>query len=131
MVIGSCQGPTATFENFKPIPHFRRLLGYGFSIPKDWNKRVTSNSGRFSRADPSRNDTYVSPENAEVRHMSRLHQSDGLSILARYTSVAAIALASSTLPLKSAANEQARDDQVKVESSEDGQTETGGRSAID
>ena len=25
MVIGSCQGPTATFENFKPIPHFRRL----------------------------------------------------------------------------------------------------------
>ncbi|HXM24792.1 MAG TPA: hypothetical protein VN957_02120 [Chthoniobacterales bacterium] len=63
--------------------------------------------------------------------MSRLHQSDGLSILARYTSVAAIALASSTLPLKSAPNEQARDDQVKVESSEDGQTETGGRSAID
>ena len=63
--------------------------------------------------------------------MSKLHQSDGLSILARYTSVAAIAIASSTLPLKSAANEQARDDQIKVESSEDGQIETGGRTAID
>ena len=63
--------------------------------------------------------------------MSRLHQSDGLSILARYTSVAAIAIASSTLPLKSAANEQGRDDQVKVESSEDGRTDTGDRSALD
>jgi len=44
-------------------------------------------------------------------------------ILARYTSVAAIAIASSALPLKSAANEDARDDQVKTEASEDGQTE--------
>jgi hypothetical protein len=51
--------------------------------------------------------------------MSRLHQSDGLSILARYTSVAAIAVASSALPLKSGANEQARDDQVKVEAIEE------------
>jgi hypothetical protein len=42
-----------------------------------------------------------------VEHMSRLHQSDGLSILARYTSVAAIAIASSALQVKSAANEQA------------------------
>ena len=50
--------------------------------------------------------------------MSRLHQSDGLSILARYTSVAAIGVATSALPLKSAANEQARDDQVKTEASE-------------
>jgi hypothetical protein len=63
--------------------------------------------------------------------MSKLHQSDGLSILARYTSVAAIAIASSALPLKSGANDQARDDQVKVESSEDGRNETGGRSALD
>jgi hypothetical protein len=63
--------------------------------------------------------------------MSRLPQSDGLSILARYTSVAAIAVASSALPLKSAANEQARGDQVKAEASEDGRTETGDRSALD
>ena len=63
--------------------------------------------------------------------MSRLYQSDGLSILARYTSVAAIAVASSALPLKSAANEQARDDQVKAEASEDGRTDTGDRSARD
>ncbi len=61
--------------------------------------------------------------------MSKSHQSDGLSILARYTSVEAVA--SSTLPLKSAANEQARDDRVKVEASEDGRTDTGDRSALD
>jgi hypothetical protein len=63
--------------------------------------------------------------------MSRLHQSDGLSILARYTSVVAIAVAASALPWKSATDEQARDDQVKVESSEDGRTDTGDRSALD
>ena len=63
--------------------------------------------------------------------MSRLHQSDGLSILARYTSVAAIAIASSALQVKSAANEQARDDQVKTEASEDGQTEAGDRPVVD
>jgi hypothetical protein len=63
--------------------------------------------------------------------MSKLHQSDGLSILARYTSVAAIAIASSALPLKSGANEQARDDQIKVERNEEGRTETGGPSALD
>ena len=63
--------------------------------------------------------------------MSRLHQSDGLSILARYTSVAAIAIASSALPLKSAAYEQARDDQLKTEASEDGQTEAGDRPVVD
>jgi hypothetical protein len=59
--------------------------------------------------------------------MSRLHQSDGLSILARYTSVVAVAIASSALPLKGGANDQARDDQVKVESGEDGRAETGSR----
>jgi hypothetical protein len=63
--------------------------------------------------------------------MSRLHQSDGLSILARYMSVAAIAFATSALPLKSAASEQARDDQVKVEAGEDGRTDTGDRSDLD
>jgi hypothetical protein len=63
--------------------------------------------------------------------MSRLHQSDGLSILARYTGVVAIAIASSGLPLKSAANEQARDDQVKTEASEDAQTEAGDRLVVD
>jgi hypothetical protein len=63
--------------------------------------------------------------------MSRLHQSDGLSILARYTSVAAIAVASSAVSLKSAANEQARDDQVKVEANEDGRSDTGDRSALE
>jgi hypothetical protein len=57
--------------------------------------------------------------------MSRLHQTHELSILARYMSVAAVEVASSALPL-SAANEQARDDQVKVEASEDGRTDTGG-----
>jgi hypothetical protein len=62
--------------------------------------------------------------------MSKLHQSDGLSILARYTSVVAIAIASSAVPLKSAANDQVRDDQVKVESSEDGQNEIDGRSVF-
>jgi ribosomal protein L12E/L44/L45/RPP1/RPP2 len=62
--------------------------------------------------------------------MSKLHQSDGLSILARYTSVAAIAIASSALPLKSGANDQVREDQAKVESSEDGQNETDGRSGL-
>jgi hypothetical protein len=59
------------------------------------------------------------PSESRVEHMNRLHQSDGLSILARYTSVAAITLTASALPLKNAANEQARDDQVKVEASED------------
>jgi hypothetical protein len=63
--------------------------------------------------------------------MSRLHQADGLSILARYTSVAAIAITSSALQLRSAANEPARDDQVKVAASEDGRTDTGDRSALD
>ena len=57
--------------------------------------------------------------------MSRFNQSDGLSILARYTSVVAIALASSATPLKSGANEQVKDDQIKAESSEDGRAETG------
>jgi hypothetical protein len=38
-----------------------------------------------------------------TRNMSRLHQSDGLSILARYTSVAAIAIASSA-PSETAIN---------------------------
>ena len=61
--------------------------------------------------------------------MTKLHQSDGLSILARYTSVEAVA--ASALPLKSAADEQARDDQAKVEASEDGRTDTGDRFALD
>ena len=61
--------------------------------------------------------------------MSKLHQSDGLSILARYRSVEAVA--ASALPLKRAANEQARDDQVKVQASEDGRTDTCDRSALD
>ena len=62
--------------------------------------------------------------------MSRLPQSNGLSILARYTSVAVIAVTSSALPLKSSANEQARDDQVKVEANEDGPSDTGDRFAL-
>ena len=69
------------------------------------------------------------PSERRVEHMSRLHESDGLSILARYTSVEAVA--ASALPLQSAANEQARDDQVKVEASEDGRTDAGDRSALD
>jgi hypothetical protein len=85
----------------------------------------------FPNSDPLRNDKYIPPKNGGLEHMSRLHQSDGLSILARYTSVAAIAVASSALPLKSAASEQARDDQVKVEASEDDRPDTGDPSAFD
>jgi hypothetical protein len=66
-----------------------------------------------------------------TRNMSRLHQSDGLSILAGYTSVAAIAIASSALPMNSAANEQARDGQVKTEASPHGQTEAGDHPVAD
>ncbi|HET9377089.1 MAG TPA: hypothetical protein VFO40_19095 [Chthoniobacterales bacterium] len=55
--------------------------------------------------------------------MSGSNQFDGLSILARYTSVVAIAIASSSLPLKGAANDQVRDDQARVESSENGRSE--------
>jgi hypothetical protein len=66
-----------------------------------------------------------------TRNMSRLHQSDGLSILAGYTSVAAIAIASSALPMNSAANEQARDSQVKTEASPHGQTEAGDHPVAD
>jgi len=69
------------------------------------------------------------PAERRAEHMSRLHQADGLSIFARYSSVEAIA--ASALPLQSAANEQARDYQVKVEASEDGRTDTGDRSALD
>jgi hypothetical protein len=63
--------------------------------------------------------------------MSKLHQSDGLSILARYTIVAAIAVPSSALLWKSVSNQQARDDQVKVKASEEGWTEAGDGSALD
>jgi hypothetical protein len=63
--------------------------------------------------------------------MSRFKQSEGLSILARYTSVVAITIASSATPLKSEANEQANDNQIKVESSENGRAETGGSATLD
>jgi hypothetical protein len=55
--------------------------------------------------------------------MSKYYQSDRLSILARYTSVVAVAIASSSLPLKDAANDQTRDDQARIESSESGRSE--------
>jgi hypothetical protein len=55
--------------------------------------------------------------------MSKYYQSDRLSILARYTSVVAVAIASSSLPLKDAANDQARGDQARIESSESGRSE--------
>jgi hypothetical protein len=55
--------------------------------------------------------------------MSKSNQSDGLSILARYTSVLAVTIASSSLPLKDAANDQTRDDQARIESSESGRSE--------
>ena len=55
--------------------------------------------------------------------MSKFYQSDRLSILARYTSVVAVAIASSSLPLKDAADDQTRDDQTRVESSESGRSE--------
>jgi hypothetical protein len=63
--------------------------------------------------------------------MNRSNQFDGLSILARYTSVVAIAIASSSMPLKGAANDQGRDDQAKVESSEDGRAEAPDRVRVD
>jgi len=52
--------------------------------------------------------------------MSKSYQSDRLTILARYTSVVAVAIASSSLPLKDAANDQTRDDQSSIESREGG-----------
>jgi hypothetical protein len=52
--------------------------------------------------------------------MSKSYQSDRLTILARYTSVVAVAIASSSLPLKDAANDQTRDDQARIESREGG-----------
>jgi hypothetical protein len=55
--------------------------------------------------------------------MSKFYQSERLSILPRYTSVVAVAIASSSLPLKDAANDQTRDDQARVESSESGRSE--------
>jgi hypothetical protein len=55
--------------------------------------------------------------------MSKSYQSDRLTILARYTSVVAVAIASSSLPLKDAANDQTRDDQAKIESREGGRSE--------
>jgi hypothetical protein len=55
--------------------------------------------------------------------MSRFYQSDRLSILARYTSVVAVAIASSSLPLKDAAGDQTRDDQARIESGESGRSE--------
>jgi len=62
--------------------------------------------------------------------MSRFYQSDRLSILARYTSVVAITIASSSLPLKDAANDQTRDDQARIESREDGRSEVTDRVAL-
>jgi hypothetical protein len=56
--------------------------------------------------------------------MSKYYQSERLSILARYTSVVAVAIASSSLPLKDAANDQARDDQARIKSSESGRSES-------
>jgi hypothetical protein len=55
--------------------------------------------------------------------MSKSYQSDRLTILARYTSVVAVAIASSSLPLKDATNDQTRDDQARIESREDGRSE--------
>jgi hypothetical protein len=51
---------------------------------------------------------------------------DGLSILARYTSVVAITIASSSLPLAGAPKDQVKDDQARVESSRDGRSEEDG-----
>jgi hypothetical protein len=45
--------------------------------------------------------------------------------------VAAIAIASSASSLRSAANEQAREDRVNTEASEDGQTAAGDRPVVD
>jgi hypothetical protein len=63
--------------------------------------------------------------------MNRTNQFDGFSILARYTGVVAIAIASSSTPLKGATSDQIRDDQANFESSEDGRSETSDRVAID
>jgi hypothetical protein len=62
--------------------------------------------------------------------MSKSYQSDRLTILARYTSVVAVAIASSSLPLKDAANDQTRDDQARIESREDGRSEVTDRVAL-
>jgi hypothetical protein len=50
--------------------------------------------------------------------MSKFEQSDGLNIVERYTCVVTVAIAYSSLPVKDAANEQAKNDQVRVASCE-------------
>jgi hypothetical protein len=62
--------------------------------------------------------------------MSKSYQSDRLTILARYTSVVAVAIASSSLPLKDSANDQTRDDQARIESREGGRSEVTDRVAL-
>jgi hypothetical protein len=62
--------------------------------------------------------------------MSKSYQSDRLTILARYTSVVAVAIASSSLPLKDAENDQTRDYQARIESREDGRSEVTDRVAL-
>jgi hypothetical protein len=68
--------------------------------------------------------TCISPRlQVDTCTMSKFYQSDRLSILARYTSVVAVAIASSSLPLKDAANDQTRDDQARIELGEGGRSE--------
>jgi hypothetical protein len=59
--------------------------------------------------------------------MSKFEQSDGLSIVERYTGVVTVAIAYWSLPVKDAANEQAKDHQFRVGSCEDGRAERGDR----
>jgi hypothetical protein len=56
------------------------------------------------------------PLNIEEKHMSRLGNTDGLSIIARYTSVIAIAVTSTagSLP-KNVSEDDVRSDQVTLE----------------
>ena len=66
------------------------------------------------------------PPNMEEKHMSRLGSTDGLSIIARYTSVIAIGVTSTagSLP-KNVSEDDLRTDQVTFEQ-QDEQRELGG-----
>jgi hypothetical protein len=117
MMLGSYTGPAVAAKIIKPTWCLLSLREREFLVST--GERALE---RFSSADPPRNDTYASPQERRRKQMSKLYRSDGLSILARYTSDAAISIASSALPLKSTATGQARDNQVRVQSSEDGRT---------
>jgi hypothetical protein len=65
------------------------------------------------------------PPNKERKHMSRFGSADGLSIIARYTSVIAIAVTSTagSLP-KNVSEDDLRSDQIALEQRDDQRVES-------